>query len=140
MNEILSMKDGRGAMKKWLNALLKILIITAAVTVVVVVIGLIARWQTPVQFSDGFFWAGVVLGGVGVLGSFGDKNMRFNAGIKYLQSPPQEKYSQLSGAEDETARVKRSAVDSGKSFNSYLLLFVSAILIILIGYLITIIF
>ncbi len=124
-------------MKKWLNALLKVLIITVAASAIVVVIGLIARWQTPVQFSDGFFWAGVVLGGVGVLGSFGDKNMRFNAGVKYLQSPPQEKYSQLSGAEDENARVRRSLVDSGKSFNSYLLLFFSAILIILIGYLVT---
>lgn len=124
-------------MKKWLNALSKILIITVAASAIVVVIGLIARWQTPVQFSDGFFWAGVVLGGVGVLGSFGDKNMRFNAGVKYLQSPPQEKYSQLSGAEDENARVRRSLVDSGKSFNSYLLLFFSAILIILIGYLVT---
>ncbi len=127
-------------MKKWLNALLKVLIITVAGSVVVVMIGLIARWQTPVQFSDGFFWAGVVLGGVGVLGSFGDKNMRFNAGVKYLQSPPQEKYTQLSGAEDENARVKQSVMDSGKSFNSYLLLFFSAILIILIGYLVTVIF
>ena len=127
-------------MKKWLNALSKILIITVAASAIVVVIGLIARWQTPVQFSDGFFWAGVVLGGVGVLGSFGDKNLRFNAGVKYLQSPPQEKYTQLSGAEDENARVKRSLVDSGKSFNSYLLLFFSAILIILIGYLVTVLF
>ena len=127
-------------MKKWLNALSKILIITVAASAIVVVIGLIARWQTPVQFSDGFFWAGVVQGGVGVLGSFGDKNMRFNAGVKYLQSPPQEKYSQLSGAEDENARVKRSLVDSGKSFNSYLLLFFSAILIILVGYLVTVLF
>lgn len=127
-------------MKKWLNALLKVLIITVAGSVVVVVIGLIARWQTPVQFSDGFFWAGVVLGGIGVLGSFGDKNMRFNAGVKYLQSPPQEKYTRLSGAEDENARVKRSIMDSGKSFNSYLLLFFSAILMILIGYLVTVIF
>ena len=127
-------------MKIWRNALATILIITLSASAIVVVIGLIARWQTPVQFSDGFFWAGVVLGGVGVLGSFGDKNMRFNAGVKYLQSPPQEKYSQLSGAEDENTRVKRSLTDSGKSFNSYLLVFLSAILIILVGYLVTVLF
>ena len=75
-------------MKKGLNALVKMLIITLAATTIVMVIGLIARWQTAVQFSNGLFWAGVVVGGIGVLGSFGDNNLRFNAGVKYLQSPP----------------------------------------------------
>jgi len=125
-------------MRKLLHALLKVLIITGIAAVVVVVIGLIAHWQTAVQFSDGFFWAGAVLAGVGVLGSFGDKDMRFNAGIKYLQSPPQDQYTQLSGAEDPNERVKRSVADSGKIFSSYLLLFLSAALLILVGYLVTV--
>lgn len=125
---------------KWLKSLVKVLIITLAASTIVVVIGLIARWQTAVQFSNGLFWAGVVVGGIGVLGSFGDNNLRFNAGVKYLQSPPEEKYSQLSGAEDENARIKRSIIDSGKSFKSYFLFFISATLIILIGYLVTIVF
>jgi len=127
-------------MKKGLNALVKVLIITLAATTIVMVIGIIARWQTAVQFSNGLFWAGVVVGGIGVLGSFGDNSLRFNAGVKYLQSPPEEKYTQLSGAEDENARIKRSIIDSGKSFKSYFLFFISATLIILIGYLVTIVF
>lgn len=124
-------------MKPLLRLLLRVLLITGIAIVIVVVIGLIARWQTAVQFSNGLFWAGAALAGVGVLGSFGDKDLRFNAGVNYLQSPPQEKYTQLSGAEDPHARVKRSFTDSGKIFNSYLLLFFSAALLILVGYLIT---
>lgn len=127
-------------MQTILRSLVRILVITAIAAVIVVVIGLIARWQTAVQFSDGFFWAGAALAGVGVLGSFGDKDMRFNVGIKYLQSPPQDQYTQLSGAEDPHERVKRSIADSGKIFNSYLLLFISAALLILVGYLVTIFF
>ena len=115
-------------------------LIFSAAVVVVVVIGLIAHWQTAVQFSDGFFWAGAALAGVGVLGSFGDKDMRFNVGVKYLQSPPQDQYAQLSGAEDPHERVKRSVADSGKIFNTYLLLFISAALLILVGYLVTVFF
>jgi len=36
--------------------------------------------------------------------------------------------------------VKRSTSDSGKSFKSYFLFFISATLIILIGYLVTVVF
>ena len=127
-------------MQTLLRMLLKVLVITFIAAVIVVVIGLIARWQNAVQFSDGFFWAGAALAGIGVLGSFGDKDMRFNAGIKYLQSPPQVQYTQLSGAEDPHERAKRSVADSGKIFSSYLLLFLSAVLLILAGYLITVFF
>lgn len=114
--------------------------ITLAAVVIIALIGLIFRWQTAVQFSDGLFWAGAALAGVGILGAFGDKDMSLGSGSKFFWSSPQERQTRLAGAEDphELVRRSRQVVDQG--FNSYLLLFISAALIILIGYLVTVIF
>ena len=127
-------------MRKLLHALLKVLIITGIAAVVVVVIGLIAHWQTAVQFSDGFFWAGAVLAGVGVLGSFGDKDMGLSSGTKFFWSSPQERQARLAGVENPHEQAKRSSKLLGQGFNSYVQLFISAALLILIGYLITVLF
>lgn len=35
--------------------------------IVVLVIGLMRGWQTPTQFSDGFFWAGVIMISIGFI-------------------------------------------------------------------------
>lgn len=115
-------------------------VLTILVSAIVGLIGLIARWQTPVQFSNGLFWAGILVAGVGVIGAFGDKDIRLGSGSRFFWSSPQERQARLAGAQPSDARESRSSIVSGESFNSYLLLFLSAVLIIVIGYLITIIF
>lgn len=127
-------------MRKLLRSTLMAVVLTILVSAIVGLIGLIARWQTPVQFSNGLFWAGILVAGVGVIGAFGDKDIRLGSGSRFFWSSPQERQARLAGAQPSDARESRSSIVSGESFNSYLLLFLSAVLIIVIGYLITIIF
>ena len=54
--------------------------------IVVAVIGLWLGWKTPVQFSDGFFWAGAIelgIAGVNLMGMFSQRTV---AGLQYSQS------------------------------------------------------
>jgi hypothetical protein len=60
--------------------------LTTLVSLIVLVFGLVSQWNTPVQFSNGFFIAGVlviVLGLVSVAGGY-DQRAEFN--ILYAQT------------------------------------------------------
>lgn len=127
-------------MKTFLRSLIKILVITLAACGIIALIGVVFHWQTAVQFSDGLFWAGAALAGAGVLLSFGDKDIRLGSGSKFFWSSPQEQQTRLAGVEDPKTQAKRSSLLSGQTFNSYLVLFLSTALIILIGYLVTVVF
>lgn len=127
-------------MKIFLRALLKIIAITLAACAIIGLIGLVNRWQTAVQFSDGLFWAGALLAGVGILMTFGDKDLRLGSGSRYFWSSPQERQARLAGVEDPETKVKRSSLLTGQTLKFYLILFISAVLIILIGYLVTVVF
>jgi hypothetical protein len=125
-------------MKNLLRLLIRVLLITLIAVVVVGGIGLIARWQTAVQYSDGLFWAGAALAGVGILGTFSNKDIGVNSGAKFLSASPQERQASLAGMEDPQERVRRAGMVTSQGFNTYLSLFISAALIIVIGYLITV--
>jgi hypothetical protein len=127
-------------MKTLLRLLVRILLFTAVAATIVALIGLVFRWQTAVQFSNGLFWAGVALAGVGLLGAFGDNDMLLNSGTKFFWSSPQERQARLAGVENPHEQAKRSSKLLGQGFNSYVQLFISAALLILIGYLITVVF
>lgn len=127
-------------MQTYIRSIIKILVITLAATALVALIGLIFRWQTAVQFSDGFFWVGMALAGAGILGSFGDKDIRMGSGSRFFWSSPQERQTRLAGVEDPRESARRASLTTGKGFGSYVLLFISAALIIVIGYLVTVLF
>jgi hypothetical protein len=127
-------------LKRLIRLLLKILIITLVTVVSNTLLGLIFRWQTTVQFSNGLFWAAVVLAGLGILSAFGVKEVRLYTGSKFYRSSQQERQTGLEDAEDPNTQAKQSKILTGQSFNTYIILFLSAVLILLVGYLVTVIF
>lgn len=104
---------------------------------IVVIIGLIARWPTIIHFSDGFFWAGVIIGSIGALISLGDRDVRLNPSRKIQPQTPQDEFAALAGAGESPADTNNSPTGPGQSFRYDVLLLTSAGLLILIGYLIT---
>lgn len=124
-------------MKKILRSLIKIFLITGSVSLIVVIIGLIARWPTIIHFSDGFFWAGVIIGSIGALISLGDRDVRLNPSRKIQPQTPQDEFAALAGAGDPPVDTSNPLTDSGSTFRYDVLLLTSAGLLILIGYLIT---
>jgi hypothetical protein len=65
------------------NTILRILISTILFSlisgIVVSIIGLMLGWKTSTQFSDGFFWAGVIMIAIGFI-SFQGYSQRTNSG------------------------------------------------------------
>jgi hypothetical protein len=57
--------------KSILRFLLIILIITVVTGIIVLVIGLISKWQTSIQFSNGYFYGGGALIVVGLINAMG---------------------------------------------------------------------
>jgi len=114
-------------MKKIGQSILKALIITAVISVIVVLVGVISKWQTAIQFSNGFFWAGAILIAFGVLSAFGGYGMRSNFGVVYSQS---------SGDMNILERTKQWIADTEQSYSFYILLMISGVFLILISVLI----
>ncbi len=54
-----------------LRTALIILVISLVTAAIVVVIGLVRKWQTDIQFSNGFFYGGGVLMVVGLVNAMG---------------------------------------------------------------------
>jgi hypothetical protein len=124
-------------MKKFLRSLIKILLITGIAIVIVVSIGLIAGWQTAVQFSNGLFWAGVILASIGLLMSMSDRDARLNPGRKVQSETSRDEFAPRASAGESPAETNNSSIGSNQSFHYDILLLTSAVLLILIGYLIT---
>jgi hypothetical protein len=95
--------------------------LTMLVSLIVLVFGLVSRWNTPVQFSNGFFIAGVlviVLGFVSVAGGF-DQRAEFS--ILYARSM---------GEASLTERTQRMMADIDQRYGSMIILVVVGILLI----------
>ncbi len=50
-----------------LRILISVILVSLIAGSVVSIIGLMAGWKTSTQFSDGFFWAGVILIAIGFI-------------------------------------------------------------------------
>ena len=72
------------------NPILRILIsatlFSLISSVVVLIIGLVLRWNTSIQFSDGFFWAGAIVLSIGFVNILGMFYQRTVSGLQYSQS------------------------------------------------------
>jgi hypothetical protein len=82
--------------------------------IVVSIIGLRLRWKTSTQFSDGFFWAGAIMGLVGFVSLQG-----------YSQRGP----AWPSAHVDESDRVKLWAADTFRGRTLAAVFWVSALLL-----------
>ncbi len=58
-------------LKRILRFALIILVLSLVTAAIVVVIGLIKKWHTDIQFSNGFFYGGAVLMVVGLVNAMG---------------------------------------------------------------------
>jgi hypothetical protein len=60
--------------KTILRILIRAILLSLISAISVTVTGLILRWKTSTQFSDGFFWAGVIIFGIGFINILGRLN------------------------------------------------------------------
>ena len=66
--------------KKIPRILISAILVSLISGIVVIILGLILRWNTSTQFSDGFFLAGVIVLGIGFVNFWGMHNQDPNAG------------------------------------------------------------
>ena len=114
-------------MNKLIHSLVKSLIICGIVSILLVVMGLLLKWKSTIQFSNAFFWAGAILVIFGVLSIFGGYGMRSNFGVIYSQS---------AGDMNILERTKQWIADTEQSYSIYILLLFSGIILMLLSVLI----
>ncbi len=71
--------------KKILRFLLIVIPITLIASIIVLISGLILKWETPAQFSDGFFIAGGILIVIGLTNLMGAHKLEGTAGFPYAR-------------------------------------------------------
>ena len=69
-----------------LRILISAILFSLVAGIVVSIIGLLLRWTTYIQFSDGFFWAGAIVISIGVINLMGMFSQRTVSGLEYSQS------------------------------------------------------
>jgi len=114
-------------MNKLIHSLVKSLIICGIVSILLVVMGLLLKWKSTIQFSNAFFWAGAILVIFGVLSIFGGYGMRSNFGVIYSQS---------AGDMNIVERTKQWIADTEQSYSIYILLLFSGVVLMLLSVLI----
>ncbi len=79
---------------RWLR-ILGIAVVRAGIAgMIATLVGVASGWSTPRQFSDGLFWAGAILMGIGLLAVLGGYSMRSNPGITPAESVGEKKLSE----------------------------------------------
>lgn len=103
----------------------KILGTTAAISLVVFLIGSLLQWQEPVNFSNGFFAAGAILIVLGILSVGGGFLQRSSFGMLYAESAGQANLAE---------RTQRMAADITQRYGSLIFLLVTGLLLIGISF------
>jgi hypothetical protein len=103
----------------------KILGTTAAISLVVFLIGRLLQWEEPVKFSNGFFVAGSILTILGILSVGGGFLQRSNFGMLYAESAGQANLAE---------RTQRMASDITQRYGSLIFLLVTGLLLIGISF------
>lgn len=102
--------------KTWLRILKIAVLLAVAAGALTSIIGWLLGWNSARQFSDGLFWAGAILMGIGFLSVLGGYSMRTNYGIQYAET---------SGAMSMAERTRRWAADVAQGYTALLYLVVS---------------
>jgi hypothetical protein len=98
-----------------------ILGLTLLASLIVIVIGLICRWSQPVQFSNGFFIAGVIAILLGTLSVAGGFEQRASFAITYTETAGQASIPE---------RTQRIMADINQRYGILILLAAAGILLI----------
>lgn len=69
-----------------LRILISAILFSFIAGIIVTIIGLMLKWNTPIQFSDGFFWAGAIILSIGFVNLLGMFSERTVSGLQYSQS------------------------------------------------------
>jgi hypothetical protein len=105
----------------------RILGTTLAVSLLILLIGFILYWDSPIKFSNAFFTGGVILIVLGVLSVAGGFAQRANFGITYAESAGQANLAE---------RGQRIAADITQRYGVMIFLLVTGLLLIGIAILI----
>jgi hypothetical protein len=101
-----------------------ILAATLVVSLIVLIIGWVNRWNEPAQFSNAFFIAGALLTGLGVLSVSGGFAQRGNFNLTYAESAGQDNISQ---------RTQRMMGEINQRYGTMTLLGITGILLMVIS-------
>lgn len=99
----------------------KVLGATAAISLIVLLLGAFLRWNDPVKFSNGFFAAGAILVILGVLSVTGGFTQRSNFGVMYSESAGQANLAE---------RDQRMAVELRQRYGALIFLVITGLLLI----------
>jgi uncharacterized membrane protein len=118
-------------MQKQTSHLLRLVVVILGLTflasLVVLVIGMVFQWSTPVQFSNGFFGAGLIVIVLGTFSVTGGLHQRSNPSLAYAETA-----SHASIAE----RGQRMMADINQRYSSMVLMIGTGLLLVGIGILI----
>ena len=99
----------------------KILGATAVISLVIVLVGILLRWNDPVKFSNGFFAAGAVVIIAGLFSVTGGFIQRSTFGVLYAES---------AGQASSPERAQRMVADMTQRYGSFLQLLITGLLLI----------
>jgi hypothetical protein len=102
----------------------KILGVTAVISLAVLLLGYFLKWNTPVQYSNAFFWAGAIVAVMGVLSVTGGFTQRANFQITYAET---------ASAANIAERNQRMAADITQRYGTLILLTVPGVLLIAVA-------
>jgi len=104
-----------------LRLAIRILKATAVISLVVVVAGLILRWNEPPKFSNGFFAAGAILIIASLLTVTGGFTQRSNFGVMYAET---------AGQANSAERGQRMAAEITQRYGTFIFLVVTGLVLI----------
>jgi hypothetical protein len=108
-----------------MNRILKLLVITFAVAcgigVLIAALGWLLQWNSPIHFSNSFFFAGAILVVLGILSVMGSYTIRADFGVLFSQS---------AGNMNTLERSQRWIADTMQAYNSFILLLLVGIYLI----------
>jgi hypothetical protein len=102
----------------------KILGATAILSLIILLTGYFLKWNTPIQYSNAFFWAGAIVIVLGVLSVGGGFAQRANFAITYAES---------TGDANIAERNQRMAADITQRYGSMLSMLLTGILLIVVS-------
>jgi hypothetical protein len=108
-------------MNKTLRLLATTLVLACALGIITAAIGWLLHWNTPTQFSNGFFGAGAILIVLGVLSVMGGYGMRSD--FKLL-------YSQSAGDMNTLERSKRWIADMAQGYGAFVFLLLAGVYLV----------
>ena len=98
--------------------------LTLLISLVVIIVGLVLEWNSPVQFSNGFFGAGAVTLVLGILSVTGGFQQRADFPMVYAES---------AGAASISERAQRMMADINQRYGTMTFLISTGLLLIFIS-------